>query len=151
LSFALLADVGGLDLVLAPVGGGGLASGTALSAAAAGVPVVLAEPAGADDAYRSFVSGVRQPSEAPRTIADGLLTALGELPFVILRAHVRAIVTVSEASIVEAMPLVWTRMKVIIEPSSAVALAAVLEGQIPQERLGIIVSGGNVDLDHLPW
>ena len=151
----LLEDVPGLDLVLAPVGGGGLLSGTALAAHhfAPDTRVVGAEPVAADDAYRSLESGRIQPSIEPRTIADGLLTSLGELTFAVIRELVERIVTVSEESIVAAMRLVWERMKIVIEPSAAVPVAALLEEKLEVQgrRLGIILSGGNVDLDHLPW
>lgn len=147
----LLADVPSLDLILAPVGGGGLLGGTALCAKAHGVPVIAAEPAGADDAYRSFRAGELIPQTNPKTIADGLLTSLAPITFAILREAVDDVVTVSEAAIVEAMRLVWTRTKLIIEPSAAVPIAALLEGKARAERVGVILSGGNVDLDNLPW
>lgn len=148
----LLDQAEGLDAVLAPVGGGGLLSGTAL-AASRRAAVWGAEPAAADDAYRSLREGRIVPSLDPRTIADGLRTSLGTRTFALIRAHVAGIVTVSEAAIVQAMRLVWERMKVIIEPSSAVPLAALLEGalDLSGQRVGIIVSGGNVDLEELPW
>jgi threonine dehydratase len=151
----LLADVPGLDLVLAPVGGGGLLSGTAI--AVAGVSpntrVVGAEPAAADDAFRSFHEGRIVPSVDPRTVADGLLTSLGTLTFAIIRERVAEIVTVSEDAIVAAMRHTWERMKIVIEPSSAVPLGALLEGKFPAagKRIGVIISGGNVDLADLPW
>jgi threonine dehydratase len=154
-AFELLADVPGLDLVLAPVGGGGLLSGTAI--AVAGVSpntrVVGAEPAAADDAFRSFHEGRIVPSVDPRTVADGLLTSLGTLTFAIIRERVAEIVTVSEDAIVAAMRHTWERMKIVIEPSSAVPLGALLEGKFPAagRRIGVIISGGNVDLADLPW
>ncbi len=151
----LLAEVDGLDLVVAPVGGGGLLSGTAIAVAALSPETAVwgAEPAGADDAWRSLRDGRIVPSVDPRTIADGLLTSLGEHTFAILRARVAGIVTVGEEAIVAAMRHVWERMKILIEPSSAVPLAALLEGRlaVAGKRVGIIVSGGNVDLDGLPW
>jgi threonine dehydratase len=151
----LLEDVPGLDVLVAPVGGGGLTSGTALSAAALSptTRVIAAEPAGADDAYRSLQSGVIVPSIHPNTIADGLRTSLGELTFAILRRHVERIVTVSEEAIISAMRHIWERMKLVIEPSAAVPVAAVLSQQIDLrgQRVGIILSGGNVDLETLPW
>ena len=151
----LLEDVPGLDLVLAPVGGGGLLSGTALAAHhfAPGTRVVGVEPAAADDAYRSLETGRIQPSVEPRTVADGLLTSLGEHTFTVIRSLVESIVTVGEESIVDAMRLVWERMKIIIEPSAAVPVAAPLEEKLDIQglRVGIILSGGNVDLEHLPW
>jgi threonine dehydratase len=151
----LCADVPGLDVVLAPVGGGGLVSGTALAVAALapGTRVIAAEPAGADDAYRSLQAGHILPSVHPKTIADGLLTSLGELTFAIIQQHVEQIVTVSEEAIIRAMRTVWERMKIIIEPSAAVPIGALLEQHIDLrgQRLGVILSGGNVDLDRLPW
>jgi threonine dehydratase len=151
----LLAEVPRLDLLLAPVGGGGLASGTALAARylAPAARVVAAEPAGADDARRSLAEGRIVPSLEPRTIADGLRTSLGRLTFPILRALLAEVVTVSEEGIVAAMRLVWERMKVLIEPSAAVPVAALLEGALPARglRVGVILSGGNLDLDALPW
>ena len=151
----LLSEVAGLDMVLAPVGGGGLLSGTAVVAAARspGTAVWGAEPAGADDAQRSLAEDRIVPSVDPRTIADGLLTSLGEHTFAILRALAAGIVTVTEAAIVAAMRLFWERMKLLVEPSSAVPLAALLERrlEVVGKRVGIIVSGGNVDLDALPW
>jgi threonine dehydratase len=151
----LLGEVGGLDLVLAPVGGGGLLSGTAIAAAAVspGTAVWGAEPAGADDAQRSLAEGRIVPSLHPQTVADGLLTSLGLNTFAILRALAAGIVTVSEAAIIAAMRHMWERMKVLVEPSSAVPLAALLERRlaVAGTRVGIIVSGGNVDLDVLPW
>jgi threonine dehydratase len=151
----LLADIGGLDLLLAPVGGGGLASGTALAARylSPATRVVAAEPAGADDARRSLQAGRILPSLDPRTVADGLRTSLGELTFPILRALLAEVVTVSEEGIIAAMRLVWERMKILIEPSAAVPVAALLEGGLPVRglRVGVILSGGNLDLDALPW
>ena len=151
----LIEETVGLDIVMAPVGGGGLLSGTALSAKAMlpHVKVIAAEPAGADDAFRSFQSHTLEPSVAPKTIADGLLTSLGEITFTIIMNEVDQIVTVSEEKIVEAMRMVWERMKIIIEPSSAVPLAAILENKldVKGKRIGIILSGGNVDLGKLPF
>jgi threonine dehydratase len=147
----LLAQVDGLDVVLAPVGGGGLLSGTATAVAALspGTAVWGAEPASADDAQRSLREGRIVPSRDPRTIADGLLTSLGEHTFAIIRARVAGIATASEEAILAAMRLVWERMKLVIEPSSAVPLAALLEHRIEVagRRVGIVVSGGNVDLE----
>jgi threonine dehydratase len=151
----LLDQAGDLDVVMAPVGGGGLASGTAIavSGTSPGTPVILAEPAGADDAFRSLEAGHIVPSVNPHTIADGLLTSLGDRTFAVIREQVERIVTVGEEAIVAAMRHVWERMKLIIEPSSAVPLAALLEGGIDLagQRVGIILSGGNVDLESLPW
>jgi threonine dehydratase len=151
----LCEDVSGLDVILAPVGGGGLISGTALAVTALspGTRVIAAEPAGADDAYRSLQAGHIIPSVQPKTIADGLLTSLGDLTFAIIQRHVAQIVTVSEAAIISAMRTVWERMKIIIEPSAAVPLGALLEKRLDLEgqRIGVILSGGNIDLDRLPW
>jgi threonine dehydratase len=151
----LIEEIGQLDVVMAPVGGGGLLSGTALSTKAL-LPqarVIAAEPAGADDAFRSFYSKTLQPPVAPKTIADGLLTSLGSLTFPIILNNVDQIVTVSEASIVAAMRMIWERMKIISEPSSAVPLAAILENKVDVkgQKVGIILSGGNVDLGRLPF
>lgn len=143
------------DMVMCPVGGGGLLSGTALSvkSLSPSTKVIAAEPSGADDAYRSFKAGTIIPSIHPKTIADGLLTSLGEINFAVISKNVDDIVTVSEESIVKAMRLVWERMKIIIEPSSAVPLAAILENKeaFRNQRIGIILSGGNVDLGNLPF
>jgi len=151
----LLEDEGDLDLVLAPVGGGGLLAGTALSVShlSPGTKLIGCEPEGADDAYRSFLKGEIVPSNNPKTIADGLLTSLGKRNFAIIKEKVEQIVTVSEDSIVEAMRLVWERMKIVIEPSSAVPLGAILEGKIDprNQKIGIIISGGNLDLENLPF
>ena len=148
-------EIPDLDIIIAPIGGGGLASGTALASRALSprTLVIAAEPAAADDAWRSFTTGTLQPSGNPRTIADGLRTSLGPNTFPIVRACVDRIVTVSEESIVRAMRLVWERMKVVIEPSAAVPLAALLDGGMEAQgkRVAIIFSGGNVDLDALPW
>ncbi len=151
----LLEEVENIDLVLAPVGGGGLLSGTALavSGLSTKTQVFGCEPEGADDAFRSLKEGKIMPSVNPKTIADGLLTSLGELTFAIISKHINHIVTVGDDIIIKAMRLIWERMKIIVEPSAAVPLAVVLDGKINIEgkRVGIIVSGGNVDLDLLPW
>jgi len=151
----LLEEVPGLDVVLAPVGGGGLLSGTALAAAGLSpqTRVLGAEPEGADDAYRSLQEGRIVPSVNPQTVADGLLTSLGDNTFPIIREHVEQIVTVSEEAIIAGMRHVWERMKIIIEASAAVPVGALLEGKIDLSglRVGVILSGGNVDLDKLPW
>jgi len=151
----MIEDAGTFDIIMAPVGGGGLLSGTALSAKSLspGARVIAAEPAGADDAFRSFYAGEIFPSVDPRTIADGLLTSLSERTFTIIMGKVDGIVTVSEEKIVEAMRMVWERMKIIIEPSSAVPLGAILEGKVDVAgvKTGIILSGGNVDLENLPF
>jgi len=151
----LLADVPGLDIVIAPCGGGGLLSGTAIATrgVAPGVRVFGAEPANADDATRSFASGRVEPLPAAVTIADGLRTTLAPRTLAAIRAHVDAMGTCSEEAIVRAMRMVWERMKIVIEPSSAVPLACLLERTLDARgvRVGVILSGGNVDLDHLPW
>ena len=144
-----------LELVVAPVGGGGLLSGTALAVQALSprTRVIGAEPAAADDAQRSFRSGTLIASGSPVTIADGLRTSLGSNTFPIIRALVSDIVTAGEESIARATRLVWERMKIVIEPSAAVPLASILEGKLDVrgKRVAVILSGGNVDLDALPW
>jgi len=151
----LFEEVSGLDFIMAPVGGGGLLSGTALATHyfSPTTKVIAAEPETADDAFRSFKDKVFYPSENPQTMADGLRTSLGSLTFPIILQHVTEILTVSEASISETMRLCWERMKIIIEPSSAVPLAAVLHNlpHFAGKRVGIILSGGNAELDNLPW
>jgi len=151
----LLENEPGLDVVMAPVGGGGLLSGTALAAKSMKpqIRVFGCEPANADDASRSFRSGKLLPSVSPNTIADGLLTSLSERTFAIIRSNVDDILTVPEDAILRAMFLVWQRMKIIIEPSSAVAVAALIDnkGSFAGQRVGIILSGGNVDLLNLPF
>lgn len=151
----LIEEVPGLDAVLAPVGGGGLMSGTAIAARARvpGIRIVATEPERADDAFQSWTQGTRITDLHPDTIADGLRTTLGENGFVIMRETLDDFVTVSEDSIIQAMRLVWEVLKIVIEPSSAVPVAALLEGKVGVEgkRVGVIISGGNVDLDHLPW
>jgi threonine dehydratase len=146
-----------LDAIIAPVGGGGLMSGAAIAARAlnARTRVFGAEPAGADDAARSLATGRIIPQTKPDTIADGLLTSLSERTFGIISTHVERIFTVTDGEIIRAMRLVWERMKIVIEPSSAVPLAAILTDEFKaNERIatiGVILSGGNVDLDQLPW
>ena len=151
----LLEEVPDLDLVIVPVGGGGLLSGTAIAAKGLrpGIRVIAAEPEAADDAARSFRSGRIEPQEQTTTIADGLRTSLGDKTFPIIRGQVDEIVTVSEAGIVAAMRQIWEVMKIIVEPSGAVPYAAVRENKIAVagRRVGLIVSGGNLDLDRLPW
>ena len=148
----LLEQAGPLDVVMAPVGGGGLMAGTCLAAsgASAGTRLVGAEPSNADDARRSIESGAIQPSEDPRTVADGLRTSLGRKPFAVLGRHLERIVTASEAEILDALRFVWERAKIVIEPSSAVPVAALLSGRVPGiegKRIGVILTGGNVDLE----
>jgi threonine dehydratase len=144
-----------LDAVVAPVGGGGLLSGTSIAAHALNprIEVYGAEPSGADDAARGFASGRVEPMPNPQTIADGLRSTLSERTLRALRDNVKAIATCSEGAIVAAMRLVWERARIVIEPSSAVPLAAMLEGtlDLAGRRVGIVLTGGNVDLDRLPW
>jgi threonine dehydratase len=151
----LIEDVPALEAIIAPVGGGGLLSGTAIAARSLvpGLRVLGAEPANADDAARSFRSGRVEPLPATTTIADGLRTTLAPRTLAAIRANVEAIGTASEQTIVAAMRMTWERMKIVIEPSSAVPLASLLERtlDVAGKRVGVIVSGGNVDLDHLPW
>ena len=151
----LLEEIPALDLVFAPVGGGGLLSGTALSIHyfSPETKVIAVEPEQANDAYLSFIQRRFIPSVNPDTIADGLRTSLGSLTYPIILSHVHDILTVSEKAIIYAMRVIWERMKILIEPSSAVPLAALFERKIDikNKRTGIILSGGNVDLDHLPW
>jgi threonine dehydratase len=151
----LCEEVPGLDAVITPVGGGGLLSGTAVavSSISPGTSIIGAEPKGADDAFRSLKAGRIIPMRNPDTIADGLRTSLGDLTFPIISLLVKEIFTASEKGIVGAMRCIWERMKIIVEPSSAVPLAAVLENKAGFEgkRIGIVLSGGNVDLDCLPW
>ncbi len=151
----LCEDVQSLDIVLAPVGGGGLLSGTAIAVSAIlpNTDVIATEPENADDAYRSLQAGKIVPSVNPQTIADGLRTSLGDLTFPIIQRYVKDIVTVSEEAIIEAMRHIWERMKIIIEPSSAVPLGAILSNKlkVSGKKVGIILSGGNVDLAKLPW
>lgn len=151
----LIEDTESLDVVMAPVGGGGLLSGTALSThyLLPKAEVIAGEPERADDAYRSLQAGRIIPSEQPDTIADGLLTSLGDKTFPIIKEHVKEIITVSDPEIVAAMRLIWERMKIIIEPSCAVPLAALLKRSdyFADKRVGIILTGGNVDLTSLPF
>lgn len=151
----LLEEVTDLDMVMAPVGGGGLLSGTALTVSSISPKsdVIAAEPERADDAFRSFYAGKLIPSVNPDTIADGLLTSLGDKTFPIIRNYVKDIVTVTEEGIIMAMRTIWERMKIIVEPSAAVPLGALLTNRIEAsgKRIGIILSGGNVDLEKLPW
>lgn len=144
-----------LDYIIAPIGGGGLISGTALATAyfSPKTKVIAAEPLQANDAYKSFYQGKFIPSTNPKTIADGLLTSLGSLTFPIVQKYVDSILTANEKNIIYAMRLIWERMKIIIEPSSAVPLACILENKsfFKNKNIGIILSGGNVDLNKLPW
>jgi threonine dehydratase len=145
----LLDSIPHLDALIAPVGGGGLLSGTALAAKyfSPYTEVFAGEPEGADDAFRSMQSGKIETSQA-QSIADGLLTSLGSRTFPIIRDHVKAVIPVSDKSIIDAMKLIWERMKIIVEPSCAVALAAILKenGKFEGKRVGVILTGGNIDL-----
>jgi threonine dehydratase/serine racemase len=153
----LLEAVADLDAIVAPVGGGGLVSGIALAARelAPRVRVFAAEPLAADDAARSKRLGRLVPQQAPMTVADGLRTSLGALTWPVIRDCVERVVTVGEDEILRAMRLLWERAKLLVEPSAAVAFGAVLSDEFRAladlERVGIVLSGGNVDLDHLPW
>lgn len=151
----LIEAVNDLDIVMAPVGGGGLLSGTALSThyLLPHAEIIAGEPSGADDAFRSLQADRIIPSEKPDTIADGLLTSLGDQTFPIIRELVKEIITVSDEEIVAAMRLIWERMKIIIEPSSAVPLAALLQqpDYFTNKRVGIVLTGGNVDVTKLPF
>ena len=151
----LLEDVPDLDVIIAPVGGGGLISGASIAATEIrkGIRVIAGEPEMADDAYRSMQAGEIIPSVNPKTIADGLLTSLGTITFPIIQERVEQIVTVSEAGIIEAMKFIWERAKIVIEPSAAVAVGVLWERKIDLSglKVGVIISGGNVDLEKLPW
>ena len=152
----LIEDIGFLDIIICPVGGGGLLAGTALSTKQLlpAAQVIAAEPSGADDAKRSFEAGYIIRQANPSTIADGLLTSLGERNFEIIKSHVDEILTTTEGSIINAMRIIWQYMKIIVEPSSAVSLAMLLEhnlNMVKGKKIGIILTGGNVDIDRLPW
>jgi threonine dehydratase len=151
----LIEQVGNLQAVVAPIGGGGMVSGTCLTLSnlAPGVKVYAAEPEQADDAARSFRAGHIIADDAPETVADGLKVPLKELTWHFVKTHVTDILTATEDEIIEAMKLIWKRLKIVMEPSSAVPLATILKN--PQvfagARVGVIITGGNVDLDKLPW
>ncbi|MCY4275259.1 MAG: pyridoxal-phosphate dependent enzyme, partial [Gammaproteobacteria bacterium] len=151
----LVDQVEGLDAVIAPIGGGGMISGTCLTLSniAPHIDIYAAEPEQADDAFRSLRAGHIIADDAPVTIADGLKVPLKELTWHFVSNHVKDILTVSEQEIVEAMKILWVRMKQIIEPSCAVTLAAILKNQevFSGKRVGVIITGGNVDIDKLPW
>jgi threonine dehydratase len=152
----LLEDVSDLDIVLCPVGGGGLLAGTGVAAKSLrpGIKVIAAEPKNVDDAAQSFRANKRLVTEKKFTIADGLRTNVGAPNFEIIQGHVDDIVTMSEEAIVEAMRAIWQTMKIIVEPSAAVPFAAILEKKVDltgRRRVGIILTGGNIDLDALPW
>lgn len=151
----LMEQTGGVDCVVAPIGGGGMISGTCLtlSTLAPETRVIAAEPEQADDAYRSFKAGYIIADDAPKTVADGLLVPLKDLTWHFVSNHVSDILTVSEQEIIEAMKLIWKHLRVVMEPSSAVPFAAILKNsdQFTGKRLGVILTGGNVDLENLPW
>jgi threonine dehydratase len=155
ISLELLEELPELQCLLVPVGGGGLASGVATAAKAIkpAIRVVGVEPTGADDAQRSFQSGTLTAVTQPKTIADGLRATISPRTLAIIRAQIDDVVTVGDEAIVRAMRMLWQHLKVIVEPSSAVAYAAVLEGIVDVRglRVGIVLTGGNVDLDALPW
>jgi threonine dehydratase len=144
-----------MDVVIAPVGGGGLISGTALATNHLSyyIETIGAEPFGADDAFLSLKTGKIQASINPKTIADGLKTQLGDLNFPIIQKFVSKIIRVEESEIIESMKFIWERMKIVIEPSSAVAVAALFRNssEFKNRRVGVILSGGNVDISNLPF
>lgn len=148
-------EIADLDMVIAPVGGGGLISGSALAThyRLPNAVTIAAEPSGADDAYRGFKSGQRVEKHTPNTICDGLLTTMGEKTFHVLQNFVDDVVTVDDGSVIHAMRWIWERMKIVVEPNSAVPLAAVFDGKITTrgKRIGVILSGGNVDMYRIPW
>ncbi len=153
-SLELLEQTGGLDAVVAPIGGGGMISGTclALSNVAPDVKIYAAEPKNADDAYRSFKAGHIIADDAPDTVADGLKVPLKDLTWHFVSNHVEDILIATEEEIVDAMKLIWKRMKIVMEPSSAVPLATIIKNKdlFAGKRVGVIITGGNVDLDKLP-
>jgi threonine dehydratase len=151
----LLSEVNDLEIVVAPIGGGGLMSGTSTTVKGIdnNIKVIGAEPLNANDAWKSFTTGILTPSVNPLTVADGLLTSLSELTFAVVRKNVDNIYTVREESIIECMLLIWERMKIIVEPSSATVLAAIKENTefFRGKKIGLIISGGNVDFRNLPF
>jgi threonine dehydratase len=151
----LVEQIDRLDAVIAPIGGGGMVSGTCLTLSnlAPQIKIYAAEPEQADDAYRSFTAGHIIADDAPNTVADGLKVPLKELTWHFVSKHVTDILTASEQEIVDAMKLIWKQMKIIMEPSSAVPLATILKNRdvFAGKRVGVIITGGNVDLDKLPW
>jgi threonine dehydratase len=151
----LLEEYPKLEVVMTPIGGGGLMSGTCISAKGINSKIIVVgtEPKGADDAYQSLNKGEIVPQTDPQTMADGLLTSLGVKTFPIIKEHVQEIITVSEENIVKAMKLVWDELNIVIEPSSAVVLGALFEDPYTMKgkKVGMILSGGNADLENLPW
>lgn len=154
-SAELIEQVADLDAVIAPIGGGGMVSGTCLTLSnlAPAIKIYAAEPLNADDAARSFRAGHIIADDAPDTVADGLKVPLKELTWHFVQNHVTDILTATEEEIVDAMKLIWKRMKIVMEPSSAVPLATIIKNPaiFAGKRVGVIVTGGNVDLDKLPW
>jgi threonine dehydratase len=150
-AYELIQEVGDLDFVFGPIGGGGLISGTSIvvKGLCPESKVIAIEPENADDAYRSFKSGKLLPSVKPDTIADGLLTSLSEQTFRIIREYVDDIITVSESEIINSMKILWERMKLVVEPSGAVSLAGLLKmaNEVRKKQVGVIISGGNIELD----
>lgn len=148
-------QIGEFDAVIAPIGGGGMISGTCLTLSniAPSVEIYAAEPENADDAYRSFKAGHIIADDAPQTVADGLKVPLKDLTWHFVQNHVTDILTASEQEIIDAMKLTWERMKIVMEPSSAVPLATILKNKdrFAGKRVGVIITGGNVDLEKLPW
>jgi threonine dehydratase len=151
----MVEDIGRLDAVIAPIGGGGMISGTCLTLSniAPETKIYAAEPEAADDAYQSFKQGHIVAYDAPVTVADGLKVPLKERTWHFVRNYVTDVLTASEQEIVDAMRLIWARMKIVMEPSSAVPLATILKNRetFAGQRVGVIITGGNVDLDKLPW
>ncbi|MDP6319165.1 MAG: pyridoxal-phosphate dependent enzyme, partial [SAR324 cluster bacterium] len=154
-SLELLEQTEDLDAVVAPIGGGGMVSGSCLtlSNVAPEIKMFAAEPKNADDAYRSFKAGHIIADEDPVTVADGLKVPLKDLTWHFVSKHVEDILIATEQEIIDAMKLIWQRMKIVIEPSSAVPLATILKNKniFSGKRVGVIITGGNVDLDKLPW
>lgn len=148
----LTEEINGLDVLVVPIGGGGLLAGTSLVAERLGIPVYGAEPAGADDAKRSLDAG-RRIETTPETIADGLRATIGVLNFDVIRDRVRDVLTVSEGEIITAMRFIWQRVKIVVEPSAAVPVAALMcyPELFNEQRVGVVLTGGNLDLDTLPW
>jgi threonine dehydratase len=151
----MLEQVDGMDAIIAPIGGGGMISGTCLtmSAIGSGIDVYAAEPKNADDAFRSFKAGHIIADDAPETVADGLKVPLKDLTWHFVSRHVRDVFTATEEQIIEAMKMTWKRMKIVMEPSCAVPLATILANPevFRGRRVGVVITGGNVDLDTLPW
>lgn len=155
MSAELIEEIGNLDAIVVPVGGGGILAGTCISKAEMKPTIEIfgAEPAGADDAFHSLRLGKIMPSLQPNTIADGLRTQLGDINFPIIQKYVKEILRVEDEDIIEAMKLIWERMKIIVEPSSAITFAAVLKNkeQFLGKKVGLIITGGNVSLSQLPF